>query len=81
MRVERLPVGDGLAHDPPHELEVRKVLRVHVRHGVWLEGGPVGGGDEEGVVLVEDVPRQDGVPVVERRWRTPLARGLYLTSS
>lgn len=66
MRVERLPVGDGLAHDPTHELEVRQVLRVHVGHRVGLEGSPVSSGDEQGVVLVEDVSRQDGIPVDAR---------------
>lgn len=62
MGVQRLPVSDRLPHDATHELEVRQVLRVHVGDGVGLEGGPVGGSDEERVVLVEDVPGQDGVP-------------------
>ena len=63
--VERLAVRYGLADDTSHELKVPQVFRVHVRHRVRLEGGPVGRGDEKRVVLVEDVPREDGVPVKE----------------
>lgn len=66
VRVERLPVRDSLADDPTHELEVRQVLSVNVGHRVGLEGSPVRSGDEQGVILVEDVPRQDGVPVGAR---------------
>ena len=62
MSVQRLSIGDRLPHDPTHELEVRKVLRVHVRDRVGLERGSIRGCDEERVVLIEDVPSQDGVP-------------------
>lgn len=56
MGVKRLAVGNGLPHDPTDELEVRKVLRVDVRHRVGLERGSVRRCDEESVVLVEYIP-------------------------
>ena len=62
MGIQRLPIRDRLSHDPTDKLEVRQVLRVHVRDGVGLERGSVRGRDEQRVVLVEDVPSQDRVP-------------------
>lgn len=63
VSVQRLSVGDRLAHDPPHELEVHEVVGVDVGHRVGLECRPVRGGDEQRVVLVEDLSRKNRIPV------------------
>lgn len=55
VSVQRLAVSDGLTHYPTNELEVHKVLRVHVRHRVRLERSTIGRRYEQRVILVEDV--------------------------
>lgn len=62
VSIKGLTIRNGLANDAPHKLEVCQVVRVHVGHGVGLESGPVSCSDEEGVVLIEYIPRQDGIP-------------------
>lgn len=63
MSIQRLAVRDGFPDNAPDELEVHQVVRVNVRHRIGLEGSTVRCGDEQRVVLVEDIPREDGVPV------------------
>lgn len=64
MRIQCLAVSDRLAHDPPDELEVHQVVGVDVGHRIGLKRGSVRGSNKQRIVLVENIPRQNGIPAL-----------------
>ena len=64
---KQLVVVDSLGDDSTHELEVAEVVGVDVGEVVDGVGHPVpGAGLEQGVVGVEDLPRDDDVPLPQQ---------------
>ena len=64
VALQQLVVVDGLGDDAAHELEVAEVVGVAVGGRVDGVGHAVAGGrQEQGVVGVEDLPRDDQVPL------------------
>mmetsp|Transcript_7909 Transcript_7909/g.21999 ORF Transcript_7909/g.21999 Transcript_7909/m.21999 type:complete len:321 (-) Transcript_7909:2972-3934(-) len=60
VRIEQIPIGDRLAHNPTDETEVMKMVRVDAAVGIRLEGTSILGGRKQGIVGIEHLLGQNG---------------------